>query len=762
MIAAHVRCHLPWRAASVAFAAAASAAPASGSGAHRTLASVAGAQARSAASPTLAFNDPPPPVAECYISTVSDPWVNLAFEEWLFQRADASTPSNVLYLWRNMPCVVIGTNQDLGNTNFTAIMSRDDFKRTTYAEMAARALRDRLDIPATVSERHDVLVDGKKVSGSAYKVERSRAYHHGTMLIDSDIKSLGMYLRSGRHVKISVKAGLLAEAVVDVDISRVSAPAMRTLLSTAIKAKFNSILIPGQPFDDGEHAPQESAATDNIGAEVDEAPLSIDESRQGDGHKHHVHQPLPAVRDDHLRSLFPPAAVGEGTDSIKSHEHDGQADNDLYAQHTAQEEAGGLCRTAPVDPELQPPVDPAASSPNSSLDDAPTTLEPACAPQQPKAAGPAAAGAMSAIAADRRRRVASARTPQEEAAAAERRRRRRREQDAAESADAAAERERLAAVKATGVLDGLHPGDRSLLDAVTLQAARLLGAELAVLSIVDASRVVWVSAIERTGRSLVQEPQDAAAEYQLPCEFRDESFCSLVVRPRGRGGFVVLDAAADPRFRRWTEVRSGLRFYAGAAIEINGTSRVGVLSVRGSPRQTFGPAEVTLLKSLAEWAAAEVELIAARSAQGRASLLLEGQSKIQDILSSSLGKLLANSFGGLQPSIQKCIDIAASVINDAAVYLVSIELDGNGEAVTSRKYEAGRLPSECDLELPEELAATAFKRKDPNSAVASILAARQDRDILNSCACESIWSGGRPVAIMVVIFIGQWRRVTPA
>lgn len=34
------------------------------------------------------------------------------------------------------------------------------------------------------------------ISGSAYKIVAQRAYHHGTMLISSDLGSLGTYLRS--------------------------------------------------------------------------------------------------------------------------------------------------------------------------------------------------------------------------------------------------------------------------------------------------------------------------------------------------------------------------------------------------------------------------------------------------------------------------------------------------------------------------------------------------------------------------------------
>ncbi|KAI8815133.1 hypothetical protein BJ742DRAFT_782466 [Cladochytrium replicatum] len=159
---------------------------------------------------------------ECFISKVTDPFVNLAFEEWLFKRPD-SAPF-VLYLWRNRPCVVIGRNQnpwkecdlslmekeevwlvrrrsgggtvyhDIGNSCFTVIMPRTVFDRRHNAELVTRALHQ-LDIPASVNHRNDIVVEGKKVSGSAYKLVNNRAYHHGTMLIDTDLDALRRYLK---------------------------------------------------------------------------------------------------------------------------------------------------------------------------------------------------------------------------------------------------------------------------------------------------------------------------------------------------------------------------------------------------------------------------------------------------------------------------------------------------------------------------------------------------------------------------------------
>ncbi|KAI9105690.1 hypothetical protein DFS34DRAFT_575123, partial [Phlyctochytrium arcticum] len=154
-----------------------------------------------------------------YLSTVDDPWINLAFEDWLFKKK--TTAKYILYLWRNRQCVVIGRNQnpwrecnlalmaddqvplvrrrsgggaDLGNSNYTVVMPREEFERKTSAQLVCRALHQ-LDIPASVNERYDLVIADRKISGSAYKLVNNRAYHHGTMLIDSDLAALGRYLK---------------------------------------------------------------------------------------------------------------------------------------------------------------------------------------------------------------------------------------------------------------------------------------------------------------------------------------------------------------------------------------------------------------------------------------------------------------------------------------------------------------------------------------------------------------------------------------
>nr|POE52092.1 putative lipoate-protein ligase a [Quercus suber] len=113
---------------------------------------------------------------------------------------------------------------DEGNVNWTVICSPSSFTRDKHAEMVVRALRKCGVDRARVNERHDIVLDQGarnndcddadthatpyqveqgsgprplKVSGSAYKLTRNRALHHGTCLLTSpNLNIIPHYLHS--------------------------------------------------------------------------------------------------------------------------------------------------------------------------------------------------------------------------------------------------------------------------------------------------------------------------------------------------------------------------------------------------------------------------------------------------------------------------------------------------------------------------------------------------------------------------------------
>ncbi|GAA5924167.1 putative lipoate--protein ligase [Sporobolomyces koalae] len=180
-----------------------------------------------------------------YVSDSTDPHFNLAFEDWLFRKTDPA--KRILYMYRNIPSVIIGRNQnpwkeinlarlnqldipfvrrksgggtvyhDLGNTNYCVFVPRLEFDRVTNAQLVANALK-RLDIPAHVNERNDICVDKFKMSLFPDSESRSlslsllvnhRAYHHGTMLIDAKLDHL-------RGVLGTKKEGMVTKGVASV------------------------------------------------------------------------------------------------------------------------------------------------------------------------------------------------------------------------------------------------------------------------------------------------------------------------------------------------------------------------------------------------------------------------------------------------------------------------------------------------------------------------------------------------------------------
>ena len=137
---------------------------------------------------------------------------------------------------------------DEGNVNWTVICPSADFTRDKHAEMVVRALRSCGVERARVNARHDIVLDqGKrgtptdpedthstpyeatdfdtprplKVSGSAYKLTRMRALHHGTCLLNSpNLNVIPDYLHSPAKPYITARG-----------VESVSSPVGNILLS---------------------------------------------------------------------------------------------------------------------------------------------------------------------------------------------------------------------------------------------------------------------------------------------------------------------------------------------------------------------------------------------------------------------------------------------------------------------------------------------------------------------------------------------------
>jgi len=154
-------------------------------------------------------------------SAVTNPWFNLATEDWIFNTLNPD--SHTLFLWRNSETVVIGRSQnpwvecktdkmeaddvflarrqsgggavfhDLGNTNFTFLSPSDAYDQEANFTVIINALK-KLGIDATLSGRNDMQVGDRKISGSAFRHAADRSFHHGTLLVNANMQKLGDYL----------------------------------------------------------------------------------------------------------------------------------------------------------------------------------------------------------------------------------------------------------------------------------------------------------------------------------------------------------------------------------------------------------------------------------------------------------------------------------------------------------------------------------------------------------------------------------------
>ena len=161
-----------------------------------------------------------------YLETRShDPAYNLAFEETVLRRR---TQGEYLILWQNENTVVVGQNQntaeeidrdfvqrrqihvvrrmtgggavyhDLGNLNYSFIADAGQAEELTlerFTRPVVEALRG-LGLEAEASGRNDILVQGRKVSGTAQRLMGGRILYHGCLLFDADPSMVAGALRA--------------------------------------------------------------------------------------------------------------------------------------------------------------------------------------------------------------------------------------------------------------------------------------------------------------------------------------------------------------------------------------------------------------------------------------------------------------------------------------------------------------------------------------------------------------------------------------
>ena len=162
------------------------------------------------------------------LNNSTDPYFNMALDEFCLENLVLDEP--YFYLWRNRPSVIIGLNQnaysevnlvylnangitlarrvtgggavyhDLQNLNYTIVAPLPCHPERCPEPVEGRsegstpvpiveALRQ-LGVPAELTGRNDIFVEGRKVSGYARRVSKRQEIIHGTLMYDVDLDTL--------------------------------------------------------------------------------------------------------------------------------------------------------------------------------------------------------------------------------------------------------------------------------------------------------------------------------------------------------------------------------------------------------------------------------------------------------------------------------------------------------------------------------------------------------------------------------------------
>ena len=210
----------------------------------------------------------------------TQPHRNLAREEALLLACGAQSGA-ALFLWQNAAAVIIGRHQnawrecrcgllaregvvlarrttgggavfhDLGNLNFSFILPRAEYDLDRQLGVVCAAVRS-FGIACEFSGRNDLLAQGRKFSGNAFRFTREGALHHGTLLVCADAERMGRYLRPSPE-KLAAR-GVASVPSRVVNLSELSAAVTVEALAQAMEDAFRAEYGPAVR-EDAENAP---------------------------------------------------------------------------------------------------------------------------------------------------------------------------------------------------------------------------------------------------------------------------------------------------------------------------------------------------------------------------------------------------------------------------------------------------------------------------------------------------------------------------
>jgi lipoate-protein ligase A len=155
----------------------------------------------------------------------TDPWLNLALEEYTVRNLDRKRDYLLLYV--NQSSLIVGKHQnvleevnldkagelgipiirrisgggtvyhDPGNLNICVITShtlRNFNKYSNFLKPVLEVLKE-LSLPVRLNERNNIVLDDKKISGNAQFTSKQRLLSHGTLLVNTDLNMMDKLIK---------------------------------------------------------------------------------------------------------------------------------------------------------------------------------------------------------------------------------------------------------------------------------------------------------------------------------------------------------------------------------------------------------------------------------------------------------------------------------------------------------------------------------------------------------------------------------------
>ncbi len=200
-------------------------------------------------------------------STSTDPYFNLALEEYVFEKMDTS--EQYFMLWQNDNTIVIGKHQntaeevnqafvdahgirvarrlsgggavyhDKGNLNFTFIVDQDkapDFNFQVFVVPVIKAL-EKIGVHAEFTGRNDLTIDGMKFSGNSQYAKHGRLLHHGCIMLDSNLTNVAdaLKVKAAKYESRGIKSVHSRVTCINANAPKpVSMDEFKTLLKDAV------------------------------------------------------------------------------------------------------------------------------------------------------------------------------------------------------------------------------------------------------------------------------------------------------------------------------------------------------------------------------------------------------------------------------------------------------------------------------------------------------------------------------------------------